>query len=72
MEVPIIGSGDISSLDSRLRDQWDDTMRPWDGKGLHSQVCVLIISWEELEEDWGGEDEAKFDPKSISLKRPLK
>lgn len=72
MKATIIGPEDLSSLNNRLQDQWDDTMRSWDGKALHSQVCVLIISWEELDEDWGGEDEVQFDPKSISLKRPLK
>ena len=47
---------DISSLNSRLQDQWDDLMRKADGRALHAQVCVLLISWEEVDEEWG-EDE---------------
>ncbi|MCJ1428267.1 hypothetical protein MMC29_006176 [Sticta canariensis] len=49
---------DVSSLNSRLQDQWDDLMRKADGRALHAQVCVLLISWEEVDEEWG-EDEAE-------------
>lgn len=47
---------DISSLNSRLQDQWDDLMRSADERALHAQVCVLLISWEDVDEEWG-EDE---------------